>query len=125
MYVIHEQSMNHISLKKGLVLCKITHCTERVSTNTRPHQLCWGDREMGTAISCIKYSQVAGLIQRVGRSSSEASSLCAAVMDKAWYVSLSAKEVSLLLYAAGHIHVLSVHGLNFELNTVWVLYMCS
>ena len=33
--------------------------------NTRPHQLCWGDWEMGTAISCIEYSQVAGLIQKL------------------------------------------------------------
>ena len=28
--------------------------------NTRPHQLHWGDREMGTAISCTECSQVAG-----------------------------------------------------------------
>ena len=31
------------------MLCKVTHCAGRVSANTRPHQLCWGDREMGTA----------------------------------------------------------------------------
>ena len=30
-----------------------------------PHQLCWCDREMGTAISCTECSQVAGLIQKV------------------------------------------------------------
>ena len=48
------------------MLCKVTHCTGRVLANTRPHQLRWGDREMGTAISCIKCSQVAGLIQKVG-----------------------------------------------------------
>ena len=29
----------------------------------------WGDWEMGTAISCTKCSQVAGLIQTAGRSS--------------------------------------------------------
>jgi len=57
------------------MLCKVTHCAGRVSANTRPHQLHWGDREMVTARSCIKCSQVAGLIQKVGRSSSEASSL--------------------------------------------------
>ena len=34
----------------------------RISDNTRPHQLCWGDWKMGTAISCTKCSQVAGLI---------------------------------------------------------------
>ena len=38
---------------------------------------------MGTAISRTKCSQVAGLIQKVGRSSSEASSLCAAVLQAA------------------------------------------
>ena len=32
--------------------------------NTRPHQLRWGDREIGTAISCTECSQVAGLIQK-------------------------------------------------------------
>ena len=47
------------------MLRKVTHCTGRVSANTRPHQLCWGDREMGTGISCTKYSQVAGLIQKL------------------------------------------------------------
>ena len=51
------------------MLCKVTHCAGRVSTTTRPHQLCWGDREMGTAISCTKCSQMSGLFQRVGRSS--------------------------------------------------------
>ena len=30
-------------------LCKVTHCAGRVSANTRPHQVRWGDREMGTA----------------------------------------------------------------------------
>ena len=32
------------------MLRKVTHCAGRVSANTRPHQLRWGDREMGTAI---------------------------------------------------------------------------
>ena len=30
------------------MLRKVTHCTGCVLANTRPHQLCWGDREMGT-----------------------------------------------------------------------------
>ena len=47
------------------MLRKVTHCAGRVSANTRPHQLRWGDREMGTAISCTKCSQVAGLIQKL------------------------------------------------------------
>ena len=29
------------------MLCKVTHCAGRVSANTRPHQLQWGDQEMG------------------------------------------------------------------------------
>ena len=62
------------------MLCKVTHCAGHVSANTRPHQLRWGDWKMGTTISC---SQVAGLIQKVGRSSSEASSLHAAVLRAA------------------------------------------
>ena len=61
------------------MLCKVTHCEGRISANTRPHQLCWGDREMETATSCTKCSQVAGLIKKVGRISSEVSSLRAAV----------------------------------------------
>ena len=65
------------------MLCKVTHCAGRVSDNIRPHQLRRGDREMGTAMSCIKCSQVAGLIQKVGGSSLEASSLCAAVLRAA------------------------------------------
>ena len=47
------------------MLCKVTHYAGRVSANTRPHQLRWGDQEMGTAISCTKCSQVAGLIQKL------------------------------------------------------------
>ena len=34
-----------------------------ISANKRPHQVRWGDQEMGTAISCTECSQVAGLIQ--------------------------------------------------------------
>ena len=63
------------------MLCKVTHCAGRVSAITRPHQLLWSDREMGTAILCAKCSQVAGLIKKVGRSSSKASSLRAAVLN--------------------------------------------
>ena len=47
------------------MLRKVTHCAGRISANTRPHQLCWGDREMGTAISCTECSQVAGLIHNL------------------------------------------------------------
>ena len=61
--------------------CKVTHCTRHVSANTRPHQLHWGDQEMGTAVLCMKCSQVAGLIQKVSRCFSKAPSICAAVLQ--------------------------------------------
>ena len=62
------------------MLCKVTHCAGRVLANTNPHHLCCGDQEMGTAISCTKCSQMAGLSQKVSRSYSEVSSLRAAVL---------------------------------------------
>ena len=76
---IHEQSMKpHLSKN----ICKPTCFAKsptahpgRVSANTMPHQLHWGDWEMGTAISCTECSQVAGLIRKVGRCSSNAPSL--------------------------------------------------
>ena len=49
------------------MLRKVTHCAGRISANTRPHQLRWGDREMGTAISCKECSQVAGLIHKLAQ----------------------------------------------------------
>ena len=70
---MHEQSTNHITLKNDktkqkppITRCnakKVTHCTGHVLANIRHHQLCWGDREMGTAISCTECGQVAGCIQ--------------------------------------------------------------
>ena len=48
------------------MLCKVTHCTGHILANTRPHQLHWGDWEMGTVISCTECSQVAGLIHTAG-----------------------------------------------------------
>ena len=46
------------------MFCKVIHRTGRVSANTRPHQLHWGNQEMGTAISCIECSQMAGIVQK-------------------------------------------------------------
>ena len=40
------------------MLCKVTHCAGRVSANTRPHQLRWGDREMGTYVYDSKCSSM-------------------------------------------------------------------
>ena len=64
-----QMCMNHQwatspSKRQAWMLCKVTHSTRCASTNTRPHQLCWGDRETKTAISCPKCSQVAGLIMQ-------------------------------------------------------------
>ena len=47
---------------------KVSHYTVTMS-----HQLHWGYREMG--ISCPEWSQMAGLVQKVGRSSSKTLSL--------------------------------------------------
>ena len=64
------------------MLCKVTHCAGHISANTRPHQLCWGDREMGTTISCIKCSQVAGFINTVDGNIWKIASICVAVLWK-------------------------------------------
>ena len=71
------------------MLHKVTHCAGRVSANTRPHQLHWGDQEMGTATLCTKCSQVAGLIQKLVETPrySKAPSLCAAVLHAAAFES--------------------------------------
>ena len=39
------------------MLRKVTYCTGHILVNARPHQLHWGDREMGLAISCTKCSR--------------------------------------------------------------------
>ena len=51
------------TLKIGLEV-KVGHCAGHISANTRLHQLPWGDREIGTAISCTECSQVADFIQK-------------------------------------------------------------
>ena len=81
------------------MLCKVTHCAGHISTNTRPHH--WGDREMGTAVSCTKCSQVTGFNQKVGRRSSEGSSLHVAscILKISEIVSTTHKNVSLLKIA--------------------------
>ena len=62
------------------MLCKVTHCTGHVLANTRPHQLRWGDQEMGTATSCTECRQGSWPYSKVGRDSSKAPSLRAAVL---------------------------------------------
>ena len=51
--------------KKFLTTYLILHSLN----HTRSHQLCWGDWEMGTAISCTECS----LIHKIGSSSKESS----------------------------------------------------
>ena len=58
---------------------QVTHCAGHILANCRPHQLRWSDWEMGTAISCTEFSQMAGFIQEVGTDSSKVPSLHAAV----------------------------------------------
>lgn len=67
---INAQCMNNqqaadISFKNRPRNSKITHCAEHISANTTPHQLHWDDREMGAAILCIKWGQMACLIQKL------------------------------------------------------------
>ena len=66
------------------MLYKVTNCAGHVLANTRPHQLHWGDWEMGTVISCIECSQVRWLaLFKVGRDSSKPPSFHATVFHAA------------------------------------------
>ena len=61
---MNNQQATDISLKnrsRNSKITQITHCAEHVSANTTPHQLHWGDREMGTTIlwsDGLPYSRV-------------------------------------------------------------------
>ena len=58
-YAMHEQSMNHISLKKRPKCYVKSHTAGRVSANTRPHQLRY-------ACSCVvRVLCLANLIPRL------------------------------------------------------------
>ena len=54
------------------MLYKFTHCVRHILANTKPDQLRWGDREMGTAISCIESSQMPSLNEKVVENPSKA-----------------------------------------------------
>ena len=86
------------------MLCKVTHCAGRVSANTRPHQLHWGDREMGTATSCIVCSQVAGLIQKSAETPRKHH-----LFIQLFFVQLSFVRRSCVVIVIVDRHVLSVH----------------
>ena len=78
---------------------KITHCGEHISANTTPHQLHWDDREMGAAILCIKWGQMACLIQKL-----------------AWHINLFC--LLLLFYTHRHTctHTCTFHSLFIRSN---------
>ena len=59
---MHEQSTHNISLKTAGLDVTQSHAGH-VSANIRPHQLRWGDWEMGTTISCTAQE---GLIKGEG-----------------------------------------------------------
>ena len=77
---VHEQSAKFISFKKGLDVMRSHALCRTCFDQYQAHQLHWGDWEMETASSCTEWSQMAGLIHKVGRGSSKASSLHAAVL---------------------------------------------
>ena len=62
------------------MLNKVAHCVQCILANTRPHQLCWDDQEMGTALLYRKGSQLAGLVNMVDKSISKTVSLHIAVL---------------------------------------------
>ena len=84
LYMYTWCSVNHISLNRKAGLCIVMHSHPlcRACVSTRPHQLHWGDWEIGTATSCIEYNQVAGLVHTRDRNSSNVLSFCAAVLWK-------------------------------------------
>ena len=98
------------------MLCKVTHCAGRVSANTRPHQLSWGDREMGTAIICVECSQVAGLIQKVGRDSSK-STVSSCSCPSCSCPSCSCLSFEDLAYAHMYTHIAHMHQQTGTLHT--------
>ena len=61
---------------------------------------------MGTAISCAKCSQVAGLFQKFGRDSSKAPSLCAAVLSAApFHSKIVHSDDHQVLSVCKHMHI--------------------
>ena len=79
------------------MLYKVTHCAGHVSANISPHQLHWGDREMGTAISCTERSQV------------YRSSLKAPSFHKQTYIHLSTDQMC---------QVITVYGSTSQLKSL-------
>ena len=97
---MHEQSRNHISLIKQAYDVMQSHPLHR----THFHQLRWGDREMGTAISCTECSQVAGLIQKLVETPQKHR-----LFVQLFFVQLSFIQRSCVAIVIIDHHVLSVH----------------
>ena len=74
---MYEQSLNYISVKnRPRHFAKLPNMEDTFrQVNTRPHQLHWGDREIGITIAFTEYSLVAGLPQKVSRSPKKTPSL--------------------------------------------------
>ena len=81
------------------------HSLPLVSANTRSHQLLWGHREMGTAISCIECSQVACLIQKSADTSRKHR-----LFVQLFFMQLSFIQKSCIVIVIVDRHVLLVHN---------------
>ena len=65
----------------------------------------WGDKEVGTAISCTECSLAAGFIQKFGRSSSKAPCLHAAVLHlKIAVIIIIRSHVDMQIRGLMHVH---------------------
>ena len=63
------------------MLYKVIHCAGHILANTRPHQLHWGDREMGQVQNAVRWLALfkrCGLIEMVCRDFLKAPSLISA-----------------------------------------------
>ena len=103
------------------MLYKATHCAGRILANTRPHQLRWGDREMGTAISCIECSQMAGLHVYMCMCH-----MCVLLSVKHWHFTHNTHMVSRQLVRFAHPQLLFVPVLvHLQLFLYCILYLCE
>ena len=133
------QSINNVTIPTAINkphlpknrFSKVTQYAGRVSANTRLRQLCWGEWEVGTAISCTERSQLAGLMYypKGGISTSNSPSLQEAVLQEA----VLQEAVSVFCYHACTcaVHVSSVEIRNYSVDhinelqlRVGLTYMC-
>ena len=102
------------------MLCKVTHCAGRVSANTRPcHASAARSWPVNGDCYLMHKMHLCGLIQKVNRSSSKASSLRAAVLRAA------VLRAAVLRAAVFHSKIVAiiVHAVFFLLN--WHVIVCT